>query len=811
MSHRNPVSSRGISPLAFAVLLTGMVLALIFLKSASDARNPRREPSVVINEFEASNGRGIKDQDGDHSDWIEVRNIGTQPVNLNGWFLADNFHDLAKWRFPSVDLPPGACLVVFASNKDRRVAGAELHTNFKLNEQGEYLALVKPDGQTVAHDFFPKYPPQRANISYGLKEIDPRAPAPLKASLLNFGYFATPTPGTPNRDPLLGLVAPVRFSRESGRFQSGFSLRLTTATLGAKIYYTTNGDIPSPSHGILYEASFPIQTTAILRAAAFKPGFAPTSVDSRTFVFPSGVLAQTGAGLPTNWGMREGKPVPVHYGMADYIVKDPGYRDGLIEGLGSIPSLSIISDQASLLDPATGIYTHPMENGGPWERPASAEMIYPGGRAAFRVNCGLRIQGGWSRRPEESPKHSLRLLFKKEYGPPKLRVPLFGAGGAQEFDTLILRGGNNNSWLHWRAEERRGADYLRDEWMRRTMLAMGHPSARGIFVHLYLNGLYWGLYNLCERPGAPFAAANEGGTSRDYDARNGDKILSGDTNTWAKMMALANAGLRDDHAYQAIQEYLDLPELADYLILNFYGGNADWDRASNWYAARRRNPPGQFEFFIWDGERTLEGLDVNTMDFDDDESPPRLFHKLSENAEFRLLFADRAQRALCNGGPLTPEPAAQRYQALSRVIEKAVIAEAARWGSYRNDVHPYKDGPFERYTPKEHWRPEVNRLLTQYFPRRPAAILKLFRERGLFPKIDAPAGRRDGAELTFGSSQGTVYYTLDGSDPRLTGGAVSPRAILYSKPVTLGRDSKIKARALSASASQPEWSALAEF
>jgi len=49
-------------------------------------------------------------------------------------------------------------------------------------------------------------------------------------------------------------------------------------------------------------------------------------------------------------------------------------------------------------------------------------------------------------------------------------------------------------------------------------------------------------------------------------------------------------------------------ELIDFLIANFYGANADWDRASNWYAARRRNPPGKYQFFIWDGERTLEAL-----------------------------------------------------------------------------------------------------------------------------------------------------------------------------------------------------------
>ena len=800
-----------LSPAAFAALLACILLALLCLKASFPASHQGPDSFVVISEFEASNGAGIKDQDGDHSDWIELRNLGTNVVNLGGWFLTDNFHNLAKWRFPSTPLAPGGHLLVFASGKNRRISGSELHTNFKLNEAGEYLALVKPDGQTVAHDFFPKYPRQRANISYGLRQLHSNAPLPQQASPLNYRYFLTPTPGATNRDELLGLVAEVEFSRHSGLYESKFNLRLSTATLGADIYYTTNGDIPSPATGVLYTHALPIATTTVLRAAAFKPDFAPTPADSRAFVFLPDVLAQSGAGFPKTWGTREGRPVPAHYGMAETIVQDPANRPRLMEALESLPTLSVICDQKSLFDPSTGIYDHPMENGSAWERPAAVELLRPDGRTVFRVNCGLRIQGGWSRRPEESPKHSLRLVFKKDYGPPKLRAPLFGPDGAQEFDTLILRAGNNNSWLHWRAEERRGADYLRDEWMRHTMLAMGYPSARGSFVHLYLNGLYWGLYNLCERPAAPFVAANEGGRTRDYDSRNADKVLSGDETAWTNMLARVNAGLRDDASYQAAAKYLNLPELADYLILNFYGGNADWDGGSNWYAARRRDPPGKFEFFIWDGERTLEGLDVNSMDFDDDRSPPRLFHKLSENPEFRLLFADRVHRLFFNGGVLTPGPAARRYQALAKSIEKAVLAEAARWGSYRLDVQQYKTGPYERYTPQAHWSPEVHRLLTEYFPGRSAIVLAQFQARGLYPRVPAPEGRREGAYRILIPPEGAAcYYTIDGTEPRLPGGAVSPKAALYSKPFVVAPGQTVNARARGGGAA-PEWSALAEF
>ena len=104
---------------------------------------------------------------------------------------------------------------------------------------------------------------------------------------------------------------------------------------------------------------------------------------------------------------------------------------------------------------------------------------------------------------------------------------------------------------------------------------MGHPSARGLFVHLYLNGLYWGLYNPSERPSGPFVAAHLGGEPEDYDVRNGANILEGDETAWKQLMALANAGVEGEREFAALQELLDIPELIDFLIANFYGANAD--------------------------------------------------------------------------------------------------------------------------------------------------------------------------------------------------------------------------------------------
>src|SRR5436190_2369262 len=122
--------------------------------------------NVIISEFLASNNGGLKDEDLDYSDWVEIFNGGTTTVNMDGWFLTDTKDNLTKWRFPATNIGPSRFLIVFASGKNRAIPGAPLHANFGLSASGEYVALVKPDGVTIASEF--EFPAQLPNISYGI-------------------------------------------------------------------------------------------------------------------------------------------------------------------------------------------------------------------------------------------------------------------------------------------------------------------------------------------------------------------------------------------------------------------------------------------------------------------------------------------------------------------------------------------------------------------------------------------------------------------------------------------------------------------
>jgi hypothetical protein len=122
---------------------------------------------IQINEFVARNDTTLQDEDLDYSDWLELKNTSSNAINLAGWYLTDDANDLNKWQFPATNILQDTYLIIFASDKDRAIAGSELHTNFKLSGDGEYLALVEAKGTTIAHEYAPSFPPQLDDLSYG--------------------------------------------------------------------------------------------------------------------------------------------------------------------------------------------------------------------------------------------------------------------------------------------------------------------------------------------------------------------------------------------------------------------------------------------------------------------------------------------------------------------------------------------------------------------------------------------------------------------------------------------------------------------
>ena len=231
-------------------------------------------------------------------------------------------------------------------------------------------------------------------------------------------------------------------------------------------------------------------------------------VSTETYIFPNDVINQPAnpAGFPTTWGSET-----ADYAMDPRITTDPTYRNQLVQDLLSLPTMSIVTDEANLFDPTTGIYANATNSD--MEVPASLEYFDPATGQTFQINAALRMQGGVGRYAGFE-KHSFRFVFKAPYGPSKLDFPLFGDGATDSFDTVTLRANFNDAWV-WGQNQ---AQYIRDQFADETLLAMGEPASHGNYVQLYVNGLYWGLYNPTERPDTSFAAAYLGGDKDNWDA-----------------------------------------------------------------------------------------------------------------------------------------------------------------------------------------------------------------------------------------------------------------------------------------------------
>ncbi|MEM6645548.1 MAG: lamin tail domain-containing protein [Bacteroidota bacterium] len=718
---------------------------------------------------------------------------------------------------------------------------ASLHTSFGLSSDGEYLALVAPDG-TVATAFDP-FPQLGDDVSYG---VGPDG---------QVGVLLSPTPGEANAAVRGGVIGALSVSTDGGVFSSAQEIAFASSTDGTTIRYTTDGSVPTATTGSVYTSPLTISESTVLRVAAFRSGFVPSPVETRTFLFPLDVVQQspTGAapaGWPATWGSND-----VDYGMDPNVVNTQG--QALTQALRDLPSISIATDLDNLFDAQTGIYANARQRGRAWERPASVELLLPNGTSAFQIDAGLRIRGGFSRN-DNNPKHAFRLFFRDDYDG-ELVYPVFGDEGTDTFRNLDLRTSQNYSWSFY-GDARNVMN--RDVFSRDIQREMGAPYTRSRYYHLYLNGQYWGLFQSQERAEASYGATYLGGDAGDYDVlksteRDGGfyelEATDGNTDAWRQLWDLANTiadagseqaryslymraqGMSSDGQRLAdVPVLLDVDNLIHYMLVIFFGGNFDAPisgflgdaRINNMYVMRNRVRERGFIYFAHDSEHTLILQDDRGRDRtgpfpagqEFSTSNPQWIHQqLMHVEEYRVRFGDLAHRHLTGEGILTPDRAEALFRTRASEIQGAIVAESARWG----------DAQREPARTRNDWQRQINIIADDFIRPRAEQILDQLRQartyadwrrgtqsatqfRPLYPDTDAPALTVSDATrpraLLSATANATVYYTTDGSDPRAVGGSVNGSAQTYTTPVRLDETTVLKARAQQ----NGEWSALVE-
>jgi len=370
--------------------------------------------------------------------------------------------------------------------------------------------------------------------------------------------------------------------------------------------------------------------------------------------------------------------------------------------------------------------------------------MYADGTVGFQVDCGIRMQGGAFRTSWGlTKKKSFRLMFKGIYGPTRLDYAWFGEDADTTFDTITLRAGGNDGYA-WDAA-RYTEQYVRDEFGRSLQRAMGQASASSTYVHLYLNGVYWGLYNPVERPDDSFSASYYGGEKEDWDAIHDGNAAAGTMAAWNQMLAQRQAAAGSLAAYMELQgrnpdgtqnpdypHLLDVVNYVDYLIVNLWGGNWDWPRKNYWAGRERTGDSTGFKFYCWDYENTMGnnlfrsplGMNALNNDFSGAGAPHA---SLKLNDEYRMLFADRVHRYFFNGGVLTPESLIPRYEELAAEVERAIVAESARWG----DTHYATPLTLEDWYDADQSHAGRDWILGTYLPQRTGIVLQQFIDAGL--------------------------------------------------------------------------------
>jgi hypothetical protein len=674
-------------------------------------------------------------------------------------------------------------------------------------------------------------------------------------------YFDLSLKGEATLNALADSLAVTGFSHKAGFYNEPFEVTITAPDPNVNIWYTTDCSNPQTSSTVKKGTSSvvlridpqasgrPKTPTFVLRVSLQQEGFPVSKPVAQSYIFLPQVPKQKNPG--SGWPTSNINGQWLDFDMDKDVCTDPRYAPLMDDALLAIPSISITTDLPNLFNPSTGIYVNALNHGDLWERACSVELINPDTTAGFTINAGLRIRGGWSRH-DEYPKHAFRLFFRKEYGAGKLKYPLFGDEGVSKFDKIDLRTAQNYAWSNG---DRRNI-MNREVFARDSQRDLGQPYTRSRYYHLYLNGMYWGLYQTQERSEANFASDYLGGKSDDYDVVkvNGDytytiEATDGNLQAWQRVWNLCQKGFTSNANYFSLEGkdaqgnpvknseiLVNIDNLIDYMMTVFYVGSFDSpissfqqnQRPNNMYAIyNRADKTNGFTFYAHDFEHGLmyeavspgiginenrvqpSGMNISQFQYFNTQW---LHHRLTQNAEYRQRFADRVEKQFFGNGVFTPAESLQRFNARAKEIEMAIIAESARWGDAKT---------WTPYTKDDHWLPEIERVRTRFFPVRTGIVIKQMQNAKLCPTMRAPQIKVEGTlteteilefdisqafEISKGSSTGKLWVTTNGTDPRQIGGDVNPDAFECpsSFKLTVDITTELQARIQNGS----EWSAL---
>ncbi len=590
---------------------------------------------VVINEISTSNSTQVADNFGDYEDWIELYNAGPTAVNLGGYFLSDEAANPTQWQIPAgITLPAGGFRIIWCSNRDG-LFGNSLHANFKLTQmRQEDVVLSDPSGTII--DQFPLSTPTRRNHSRGRQTNG----AP------NWRFFATATPGASNntQTAYLGYVPKVVFDTPAGFYPlPGVAVQLSCPDPNAEIRYTLDGSEPTAT-STLYQGTILLNTTDCVRARAFVPG-----------------TTLLGSFTETNtYFVNVSHTLPV--------VALAGNYNGLFNG------------------------------GANGEIRNAIEFFDVALQQQFEMEGDTRGHGNDSWNFDQK---GIRFHTRDEYGyDNNIEYPIFPTSPRDEYDVVILKAAGSDCYP--------GADnywnlpscHVRDAFSQ-TLAEEGnlHVDLRRLqHCIVYINGDYWGLYELRERVDSDYTDFYYSQEEPDVDMIKywgGINVEYGSDTAYYNLVDFINNNPMVDPAnYAYVSARMDLMSLIDYFMINTYTVNSDWLNWNTMWWRGREAPGVPWKYALWDMDNTFD-LGQNytglpTTDYDNDpcatdnafpNSPTithsQVFNRLLDNPDFFSMYITRYADLL--NTVFSCDNMIQHLDSLLAIIGPEMPQQVARW------------------------------------------------------------------------------------------------------------------------------------
>lgn len=468
-----------------------------------------------------------------------------------------------------------------------------LHTNFKINSSGETLLISNKDGVIADQKVLPEIP---ADISYG------RMPNGGE----QWAFFEEPTPGNSNSENgYLGFSGDVQFSDQGGFYDNGILLTLSDLSETSEIRYTTDGSDPKVNT-LLYNSPLNINETMVVRARVFEEGKLPGKIITNTF-----------------------------------IINNPH----------ELPVVSLSTTPANFFDEEFGIYALGTDYDPnvpyfganfweDWERPIHVEFFEEDGDLGFSIDAGVKIFGGWSRASAQKP---MAIFARGSYGYSEIPYQIFPDIPIDSFQGFVLRNSANDMPY----------TMFRDGMMQELVKGTNIDLNGFLPVAVYLNGEYWGLYNIREKLNEHYVAAHHDLDPGKIDLLEGNgSVNNGDNEAyWNFNNYIAGNNFHNQENYEYIKTQMDIENFIEYQIAEIYYGNTDWP-GNNIKYWREKVPNGKWRWILFDtdfgfGLYDDYGYQHNTLEFATEANGPEwpnppwstlILRKLLTNLEFRNQF-----------------------------------------------------------------------------------------------------------------------------------------------------------------------------